>query len=135
MRTWLSLAALSAILFTGCTKSPEGGTPGTKGSFKIVGPATSESIKQGNQDTVKLSLDRGSDFKKDVKLSVNAPDKLKAELSKSVIKASEGTDFTLTISADKEAAIGDHIVKVTGTPEGGGESATLDVKVKVSENK
>jgi len=131
MRTWLSLAALSAILFSGCTMSSEGGTPGTKASFKIEGPLTSETLKQGNQDTVKLSLSRGSDFKKDVKLKAEAPDKIRAELSKTMIKASEETDFTMTISADKEAPIGDHIVKITGTPEGGGAATHLDVKVKV----
>jgi uncharacterized membrane protein len=131
MRTWLSLAALSAILFTGCSMSSEGGTPGSKASFKIEGPLTSETIKQGNQDTMKLSINRGSEFKKDVKLSATAPDKLRAELSKTLIKADETTDFTMTVSVDKEAPIGDHIVKVTGTPEGGGAATHLDVKIKV----
>jgi uncharacterized membrane protein len=131
MRALLSLAALSAIWLTGCMQSSEGGTPGTKANFKIEGPLTSETIKQGNQDTIKLSLNRGSDFKKDVKISVDAPAKIKADLSKSMVKASEETDFTMTIAVDKEAPIGDHVVKVTGTPEGGGAATHLDVKVKV----
>ena len=112
-------------------QSSEGGTPGTKANFKIEGPLTSETIKQGNQDTIKLSLNRGSDFKKDVKISVDAPAKIKADLSKSMVKASEETDFTMTVAVDKEAAIGDHVIKVTGTPEGGGAATHLDVKVKV----
>jgi uncharacterized membrane protein len=131
MRILLSLAALTAFAITGCQQSSEGGTPGTKSSFKIEGPVTGETIKQGSQDTFKLSLNRGSDFKKDVRLKADAPDKIKAELSKSLIKASEETDFTMTVSVDKEAPIGDHVVKVTGTPEGGGSATTLDVKVKV----
>jgi uncharacterized membrane protein len=132
MRTLLSLAAMAALTITGCQQSSEGGTPGTKANFKIEGPPTSTTIKQGNQETIKLSINRGSEFKKDVKLSVDAPDKLKAELSKTMVKASEDpTDFTMTVSVDKEAPIGYHPIKVTGTPEGGGSPTSLDVKIKV----
>jgi uncharacterized membrane protein len=131
MRILLSLAALTAIAITGCQQSSEGGTPGTKSNFKIEGPMTSETIQQGSQDTLKLSLNRGSDFKKNVALKAETPDKIKAELSKSMVKADETTDFTMTVSVDKEAPIGDHVVKVTGTPEGGGSPTSLDVKIKV----
>ena len=131
MRTLLSLAALAALTITGCQQSSEGGTPGTKANFKIEGPVTGETVKQGEQDTIKLSLNRGSDFKKDVKLKAEAPDKIKAELNKPMVKSSEETDFTMTVTVDKDAPIGDHIVKVTGTPEGGGAATHLDVKVKV----
>ena len=131
MRTLLSLAALTALTITGCQQSSEGGTPGTKANFKIEGPVTGETIKQGEQDTIDLSIDRGSDFKKDVKLSADAPAKIKAELNKTMVKASEDTKFTMTVSVDKDAPIGDHIVKVTGTPEGGGSPTHLDVKIKV----
>ena len=131
MRTLLSLAALAALTITGCQQSSEGGTPGTKANFKIEGPVTGETVKQGEQDTIKLSLNRGSDFKKDVKLKAETPDKIKAELNKPMVKASEETDFTMTVTVDKDAPIGDHIVKVTGTPEGGGSPTHLDVKIKV----
>ena len=70
--TWLSLAAVSALFVTGCNQSPEGGTPGSKNSFTIKGPSTTTHIKQNNKETMKLSLDRKSDFKKDVKLTVCA---------------------------------------------------------------
>ena len=131
MRTVLSLAALAALTITGCQQSSEGGTPGTKANFKIEGPVTGETIKQGEQDTIDLSINRGSDFKKDVKLAADAPAKIKAELNKTMVKASEDTKFTMTVTVDKDAPIGDHIVKVTGTPEGGGAATHLDVKVKV----
>ena len=132
MRTLLSLAALAALTITGCQQSSEGGTPGTKANFKIEGPVTGETIKQGEQDTIDLSINRGSDFKKDVKLTAEAPDsKIKAELNKTMVKASEDTKFNMTVSVAKDAPIGDHIVKVTGTPEGGGSPTHLDVKIKV----
>jgi hypothetical protein len=134
MRTWLSLAALSAVLITGCNQSPEGGTPGTSSSFTIIGPTVSTTIKQDNKETVKLSLDRKSEFKKDVKLTATVPEKIKAELNKDVVKASDAADFTLTISVAKDATLGDHIVKITGPPEGGGNATSVDVKVKVEKN-
>jgi hypothetical protein len=133
MRMFLSLAAVSALMFTGCTEGTEGGTPGSKSSFQIVGPATGgPTIKQNEKETVKLSLDRKSDFKKDVRLKVDAPAKIKAELNKDVIKASEETDFILTITAEQDAPIGDHVVKVTGTPAEGGAPSHYDLKVKVT---
>ena len=131
MRKWLSLAALAAFLVVGCNKSPEGGTPGTSSSFTIVGPPMTTTIKQDNKETVKLSLNRGKDFKHDVKLSVKHPDKINAELNKDVIKASDATDFTLAISVAKDAPVGDHVITVTGTPEGGGQATSVDVRVHV----
>ena len=131
MRTLLSLAALAALTITGCQQSSEGGTPGTKANFKIEGPVTGETIKQGEQDTIDLSINRGSDFKKDVKLAADAPAKIKAELNKTMVKASEDTKFNMTVTVDKDAPIGDHVIKVTGTPEGGGSPTHLDVKIKV----
>ena len=133
MRTWLSLAALSALMFTGCNQSPEGGTPGTSSSFTIIGPTIPTTIKQDNKETVKMSLDRKSEFKKDVRLSATAPDKFKAELSKDVIKASEAADFTLTVSVGKEAPLGKHVIKVTGTPESGA-ATSVEVNIEVERN-
>jgi uncharacterized membrane protein len=134
MRTWLSLAALSAVFVAGCNKSPEGGTPGTSSSFKLSGPTMTTNIKQNNKETVKLSIDRKDGFKKDVKLTVAPTKGLKAELNKDMVKASDPADFTLTVSADKDAPLGDQVIKVTGTPEGGGAATTVDVKVDVEKN-
>lgn len=130
MRKILSLAVVATLAAVGCNKSPEGGTPGTSSSFVITAPTIPTTIKQGEREILKLSLDRKSDFKKDVKLSVTAPDHIKTELSKDTIKASEPSDFTLTVTVDKTAAQGDHSIKVTGTPEGG-SATSVDVKVKV----
>lgn len=130
MRILLCLG-VAAVMVTGCNKSPEGGSPGTTASFTITAPTIPTTIKQDNKESVKLSLDRGKDFKKDVKLSVTAPDKIKAELNKTEIKASEATDFNITVTVAKDAPLGDHVIKVTGTPEGGGAPTSVDVKIKV----
>jgi uncharacterized membrane protein len=137
MRIALSLTALAVALVTGCNKSPEGGNPGTNDKFTITGPSNTipTHIKQGNKETVKLSIDRGKDFKRDVKLTVSGvPEKVTAKLNKDTIKASEGTDFTLDIDVGKEAALGEHTIKVTGTPDGGGSPTSVDVKIEVDKN-
>jgi hypothetical protein len=60
---------------------------------------------------------------------------VEVKLSKDTIKASEDTKFTMTVTADKTAAIGEHTVKVTATPDGGGKATEGEFKVKVLENK
>jgi uncharacterized membrane protein len=134
MRKYLSLAAIAALAIAGCNNSPEGGTPGTHSTFTVSAPTTSTTIKQDNKETVKLSLSRGSDFKKAVKLSVSAPDRIEAKLNKDTIAPSDPTDFTVTISVAKDAPLGDQTIKVTATPEGGGSATNVEFKVKVEKN-
>lgn len=133
MRAWIIPAAALFAFGIGCSKSsPEGGAPGTPNSFKIKVPATAKDIKQGTAETVELSIDRGSEFKKDVKLSVSKVDKLDIKLSKDTIKASEDTKFSIVVTVDGEAALAEHVIKVTGTPDGGGAPTSEDFKVKVT---
>lgn len=86
----LPLAALAGFM-VGCNKSPEGGTANTKASFELSlpGPA-SQDVKQGDTRSLDASIDRGSDFKKDVTLKVDAPAKVEVKLSKDTVKASDG---------------------------------------------
>jgi uncharacterized membrane protein len=130
-----TLSVVALALVVGCNKSPEGGTPNTKSSFKISLPVMTKDIKQGDTLTQEGSLDRGSDFKKDVKLTVTKPDKIEVKLSKDVVKASEDAKFTITVTPAKDAPLGEHSIKVTGTPEGGGDATSGEFKVKVIEHK
>ena len=129
MRKYLCLTAIAALSFAGCNHSPEGGTPGTHSSFDISAPSMTTTIKQDNKETLKLTLDRGSDFKKTVKLSVSQPDKIKAELNKETIAPSDPKEFTVTVTVAKDAPLGDQTIKVTGTPEGGGSPTSVEFKV------
>ena len=136
MRLWiLPIAALIGFV-VGCNKSPEGGTAGTAANFKISLPtdvSTLKSVKQGTPESYDGSIDRGSDFKKDVKLKVTAPDKIEAKLNKDMIKASDGeTKFSITVTPAKDAPVGDHEITVTGTPEGGGSPTSGSFKIKVT---
>jgi hypothetical protein len=139
--SFLSVVAMAGCV-VGCNKSPEGGTnpnsPNPQAGFKISSPvsALTSDIKQGDSSTYNESLDRDSDFKRDVHLSAAATDKgLSVKLNKDTIKASDDTKFTVQVTAAKDAALGEHVIKVTGTPDGGGNPTTGEFKVKVIENK
>lgn len=129
----LSMAALAGF-FVGCNKGPEGGTPNSKASFTVGLPGPlSQDVKQGDTRTLEGgSIDRGSEFKKDVTLKVEAPSKVDVKLDKDTIKASDGdTKFKITVAPAKDAPLGEHAVKVTATPAGGGDAVTKEFKVKV----
>ncbi len=101
-------------------------------TFTISAPTLSTSIKQGETKTVKLSLHRGSKFHDDVTLKFDAPKGLKVDPTEHVIKAADkADDITVQVSAEKDAALGDHEVKVTGTPATGA-ATSVDFKVTVS---
>src|SRR3954453_23509540 len=99
MRFALSIAAMGALVFAGCNKSPEGGEPGTPNSFSFTLPTMSPTIKQGQKETVKITLNPGKEFKQTVKLKVDVPDKsnIKAELSKDSIAPSDAKEVSLTL--------------------------------------
>jgi uncharacterized membrane protein len=134
MRTFLSIAAIAALVQAGCNNSPEGGTPGTNSSFSLSAPTLTTAIKQDNKESVKLTLNRGTDFKKTVSLTVVAPEKIKAEFSKNSVAPSDSSDVVLNVSVAKDAPLGDQVIRVTGTPEGGGAATSVEVKIKVEKN-
>lgn len=139
MRVGLLTAAVLAVAFAGgCgNTSNTGGNPASPNKadkFTIKAPMTATTIKQGDRQTVTLTLDRGSDFKEAVSLAAEAPKGLKAELASKTVQPGEPADVTLTIEADKEAALADHVIKVTGTPKTG-NATSVDVKVKVDQKK
>lgn len=128
------LVALVAatLVASGCNNSPQGGSPGTTDSFKIKAPDLATTIKQGEKETVKLTLDRNKDFKKSVTVSAEAPKGLKVVMNSKTITASDPADFSFTVEAEKTAPVGDHTVRVTATPESG-TATVVEVKVKVTE--
>lgn len=157
MRFALSMAALSAILFTGCNnKTPPGGgsgsgsgstPPGGTGSpvagpgqptgsasdtFEVKMPSNTvpTTIKQGNSETVKLTVSRGKDFKQGVKIKLDTPDKIKADY-KGTVAASDPEEVQVKLEVAKDAPIGEHTVKVTATPDKGAATSG-EFKVKVT---
>lgn len=115
----------------GCNQSSPGGhTENKNDSFTIKAPAMATNVKQGDRQTVTLTLDRGKDFKQNVTLAADQPKGLKVELGNKTVNNSDKAEVSLTIEADKEAPLGDQVIKITGKPESG-KDTFVDVKVKV----
>jgi uncharacterized membrane protein len=124
------LSAAFAFVGLGCARSPEGGTPGTDQTFRLSGPTLSTNIKQGDRQTVNISVNRDRDFRQTIRLSAQAPEGLNAEVGKPTVAPGEPDEVPVTISVSQNAPLGDHIVKVTGTPDTGA-ATTVDVRVTV----
>ena len=124
--TFIAAAALS-----GCTKSSEEGGRAGNDTFKIVVPVLATAIKQGELQTVRLTLERGAGFKQRVKLEVKAPAGIQVEPSGATVEPGDKGDVQLKITAAKDAPLGDQKIMVKGTPDKG-EAVEIEFKVSVS---
>ena len=116
MKLTLIAGLIAVAAFAGCKKSEEGGFSG-KDTFKIAVPMTNTNVKQGETGLVKVSVDRGSEFRDAIKLEIRAPKGLTVDPeSATVDPADKDGSVQLKITADKDAALGDGKVLVKGTP-------------------
>ncbi len=123
---------LGLLVTGGCgKKSQPGGEPGTRNEFTLRGPTGATSIKPGESQTVTISMDRGKDFKDAVNLKAESPKGIEADLTPAVLNASDKGDVQMKITAHRDAAAGDNMVRLLATPAAG-KATTLDVKVKVT---
>jgi hypothetical protein len=102
-------------------------------TFKVVVPMTETSIKQGEQKDVTISIDREKMFKGDVTLKLSTEGKgITITPSTATLKADESnTKLKFTVAANKDAAIGEHVITITAEPsEGVPTTATYKVTVK-----
>ena len=118
-----------ATLF-GCHTSPRGGNVAKHEGFRMAAPTSITEVKQGELQTVTVSLQRDSLFKQDVKLQVNAPRGISIDPTSVKVKASDKPDVQFQIAAPKDAALGEYPVVVKGTPETG-EATAVGFTVKV----
>jgi len=125
---------IGALLFVtafGCTKRSEpGGGSDRASSFKLSGPSSTTSIKQGETQTETIKIERGKDFKQAIVLNAEPPFGVHAELSSTNNKASEKGEVNLKLTASDKAEVGEHTVYVTGTPDNG-IATKLELKIKV----
>ena len=134
------VTALALGALVGCNQSPPGGSPRSAGgqsstSFKLKAPELATTVKQGDTQEIKLTVDRGKDFKEDVKLKITVAEDaigITVDPADPVVKAGDKENLTLKVHAAKDAAIGDHILRITGVPETG-LATPVDVKVTVKE--
>jgi len=132
MKTGIAIGmTLALATLFGCqTSSPRGGSVVEHEGFRIAVPTFDTSVKQGELQTVTVSVQRDSLFKQDVKLNIKAAKGISIDPTSVTIKASDKPDVQLQITAPKDAAIGEYPVVVTGTPETG-EPTSVGFTVKV----
>ena len=136
-----SVVAVALALAVGCdNKSPQGG-PGANppkasaDTFTIHAPGTATDLKQGDKQEVKLSVDRGKDFKEDVTLKFEAPKGITVEPESKAVPAGE-KEVAVKVSAGPDATEGKHTVNVTATPKSGKAVTTkFELNVKKAEAK
>ena len=118
--------------YTMKSDSPKGGSALKGEGFKIAVPTFDTKIKQGEVQSVTISLERGESFKQDVTLEIKLSkgEGLTFDPAKVVVKAGDKPDVQLKISAPKDAALGEYKVSVTGTPTTG-EATSVEFNVKV----
>ena len=132
MKTAITIA-MTLVLATvsGCqSNSPRGGSVFTDEGFKVAVPTFTTEIKQGETQSITISLERGKYFKQDVKLQIEASKGISVEPTSIIIKASEKPDAQIRIAAAQSAALGEYSVSVRGVPKTG-ESTSTAFTVKV----
>jgi uncharacterized membrane protein len=111
---------------SGCQSSSQRGGSVSKGEgFKIVVPTFSTEIKQGEVQNVTISLHRGDYFKQNVMLLINTTKGISLDPTSVLVKANDKPDVQLRIGAARDAALGEYIVSVKGTPETGEPTSTV----------
>ena len=126
----LGFLLVVAVALVGCKKSEEGGRAGID-TVKVVVPAMSADVKQGEGQIVRVSVERSAGFKQGVKLEVKAPEGLQVDPESTLVNLGDKGDVQLTITAAKDAPLGDQKIMVKGTPDKG-EPADTEFKVTVS---
>lgn len=130
IKVFVGMLIITAM-FVGCkTKSEEGGGAGDD-TFKIAVPAMTTNIKQGEIQTVRVTLERGKGFKQPVKLEMKAPAGLQVEPNDTTVQPGDKGDLQVKITAAVDAALGEHMIMVKGTPDKG-ESTETEFKITVS---
>ena len=131
MKTAIAVSMmLSLMAVSGCrsTVSPQGGTLPQDKEFTIAVP-THSTVKQGESLPVKIALNRGSFFKRDVHLEINA-EGIIVTPPEVLIKASEQPEAHIQIAAPRDAALGEYRVYINATPAAGKTTST-EFTVKV----
>ena len=130
MKTLFAMMMLLALItVSGCwNTSNQGGSMAVDEEFSITVPSSS-TVKQGEETTITVALNRGAYFKQDVQLDLKA-EGITVTPKNIMVKASEKPDVRIQIMAAKTAALGDYLISVKGTPTNGQPTATtFTVKV------
>jgi uncharacterized membrane protein len=103
--------------------------------LSLSGPLTTTKIKQGDTETISLTLKHVDRLNGSAKMQAVPGDKgVTAEFTNPTVKSSDSGTLSLKVTADRNATPGEYTIHVTGTPDNNNITITpLDVKVKVVE--
>ena len=126
----LSITLLVAFIsVTGCRNTSNmGGIAPVNEEFSISVPSSCE-IRQGETETIKLTLNRGAYFKQDVQLEIKA-NGIQVTPKNILVKSSDSSDVKIQITVGKDTALGEYTASVKGSPVNG-RSASTTFMVKV----
>lgn len=125
----MTVATLVLVAVVGCMSPRGGGMSGDEG-FKISVPTFTTDVKQGDRQTISVTVQREKFFKQDVKLQISASKGITVAPTDVLVKASDTPEVQLQIAAPKDAALGEYRVHVKGTPTTG-LPAAIEINVKV----
>jgi hypothetical protein len=127
--------ALALLAVAGCKsthhESGRGGIVPLDEGFSITVPRTS-TVRQGDEIAVPIVLNRGADFRRDVRLDMRT-DGIEVKPDSVLVKASDKPEVQCHIRVPREAALGDHRVFVTGTPTTGKPASTVFVVTVIAQ--
>jgi uncharacterized membrane protein len=98
--------------------------------FKIAVPTFTTEVKQGDTQTVTVSVMRDKYFKQDVTLRAAVTSGISVTPTRVVVEASASPDVQFQIKASKDAALGEYQVNIVATPKTGNPTSK-DFMVKV----
>jgi uncharacterized membrane protein len=121
------LLMLSLTMLYGCesSSSPQGGSVIRDEGFKVVVPAGTTEIKQGEIQTAVVSLARDNYFKQDVELLISSTQGISVEPTHVLIKSSDKPEVQVRVTVASDAALGEYSVRVEGTPKTGEPTSTV----------
>lgn len=103
----------------------------TANTFTLDVPMMGTTVKQGEMDTVSIGIDRGTNFDQDVALTLSdVPPGVTIDPASPVLSRTEETE-ELTVRAAPDAALGDFVVKISGSPDTGA-TANAELKITIS---
>ena len=130
MKTAMVIVMTLALTIAFGCMSPKGGGMSKDEGFKIQVPMFTTDIKQGDRQTINVTVRRGELFKQDVRLEMKASQGISVTPANVLVKASDAPEVPLQIMAPRNAALGEYRIYVKRTPQTG-EPTSIEIKVKV----
>lgn len=139
LKALFAALSLSMLIVTGCSKESapakaptSGTTPDKEDTFTLKLPNTATNIAKGEDEPVKISVDRGDDLKGEIALTFKPPAGITIEPASAKIPADDD-NVEVTVTADETAGAGEKDITVNG--KAGAKVTTATFKVEVTDAK